>query len=60
MTPTELRAFRESLGLDVKSFAQALGVEPRTVRRWEDGSRSPDKFVLFKMETIFGVSVGLR
>lgn len=40
MTPAELRAARESLGLSQAAFAAAVQVESgRTVRRWEAGER---------------------
>jgi DNA-binding transcriptional regulator YiaG len=40
MTPTEVKAFRSSLGLSGNAFARLVGVESdRTVRRWEAGDR---------------------
>ncbi len=35
MTPTEIRAARQSLGMTVKQFGHALGVQEQTARRWE-------------------------
>ena len=36
MTPTELKAFRHSLGLSAQEFAQLVGaLNGRSVRRWE-------------------------
>ena len=39
MTPQEIRAVRERMALSSNAFAALLGVEGRTVRRWEDGTR---------------------
>lgn len=40
MTPADLRAARQSLGLSAEGFARIVGVESgRTVRRWEAGDR---------------------
>ena len=35
MTPTEIRTARQSLGMTVKQFGTALGVQEQTARRWE-------------------------
>lgn len=35
MTPTEFKEARRKLGLTVSDVANILGVEPRTVRKWE-------------------------
>ncbi len=35
MTPVEIRAARHQLGMSVKQFAAALGVQEQTARRWE-------------------------
>ena len=39
MTPSDIRATRETLGLSAQDFAALLGVTTRTVYRWEDGTR---------------------
>lgn len=45
MTPDELKSIRYALGLTVRGLANALSepghkpVNPRTVRRWEDGTQ---------------------
>tara|TARA_Y100000401_G_scaffold49939_1_gene38911 strand:+ start:1565 stop:1780 length:216 start_codon:yes stop_codon:yes gene_type:complete len=45
MTPQELKSVRHALDLSVKGLADALTepghkpVNPRTVRRWEDGTQ---------------------
>jgi len=38
MTPAELRVVREWLGLTGEWLAEGLGVQDRTVRRWEAGT----------------------
>lgn len=40
MTGDQLRAFRLSQALGTPAFAKALGVEPSTVVRWENGDRA--------------------
>jgi DNA-binding transcriptional regulator YiaG len=39
MTPEEFNRHRHGLGLSVSQVAAVLKVQPRTVRRWEDGTR---------------------
>ena len=39
MTPAELRAAREALGLSQKALAKRLGVAQTSVLRWESGAR---------------------
>lgn len=38
MTPAEFKTLRESLGLSAQWLADAVHVDQRTVRRWEDGA----------------------
>ena len=40
-TKEEVTSFRQALSLDVADFAKAVGVEPRTVSRWETGAARP-------------------
>lgn len=35
MTPQDVRNARMALGWSVETFADELGVSPRTIRRWE-------------------------
>ena len=37
MTPDDLRSARRTLGLTCQALAEALGVNERTIRRWEKG-----------------------
>lgn len=39
MTPAELQAAIEKLGLDNEGLADAIGVHKRTVKKWLDGDR---------------------
>ena len=39
-TPEQVRAFRESEGLDREQLARRLGVHKDTVRAWESGKRN--------------------
>ena len=39
MTPTEFRAARRTLQLSTEALAEQLHVDPRTVRRWQEGSQ---------------------
>lgn len=38
MTPADFKTIRESLGLSAQWLADAVHVDQRTVRRWEDGA----------------------
>ncbi len=40
-TPERIRQLRQRLGLDQAHFARLLGVDPRTVSRWETGAVKP-------------------
>jgi DNA-binding transcriptional regulator YiaG len=50
MTPTQIKAARKALGLSTGGFARALGGDPRTVRRWEDGTKQPPGPVILLLE----------
>jgi transcriptional regulator with XRE-family HTH domain len=50
MTPTQIKQARKALGLSTGGFARALGVDPRTVRRWEDGTKQPPGPVIILLE----------
>ncbi|MBI2305124.1 MAG: helix-turn-helix domain-containing protein [Chloroflexi bacterium] len=41
MTPEEIKALREYLGLSQGDFARLLGVEQVTVNSWEAGKHTP-------------------
>lgn len=45
--PAERRRLREDAGLSVRALANALGVSPSTVARWETGEREPSGPFLF-------------
>lgn len=36
-----MKGLRQEFGLSVSEWAAWFGVDPRTVRRWEDGTRQP-------------------
>lgn len=40
MTREAFKAGRHALGLSVSECAHAFGVDARTIRRWEDGTRA--------------------
>ena len=40
-TPTEIKAFRKQLNLNQTDFAKLLGVDARSVARWEAGTSHP-------------------
>jgi transcriptional regulator with XRE-family HTH domain len=40
MTPEEIKAAREALGLTQIEFAKAFQVSPRALRGWEHGERN--------------------
>jgi putative transcriptional regulator len=41
MRPGEIKALRERLSMTQEQFAEALGLNPGTLRNWEQGIRSP-------------------
>ena len=43
MTPAEIKALRERLGLTQAELAQKLDVALSTVSRWESGGRKPHR-----------------
>ena len=45
LQPSEIRAIRESLGMTQARFEQLLGVGPKTVVRWENGTVFQSKAV---------------
>lgn len=40
-TSTDIQSLRQRLGLDPPGFARLLGVDARTVTRWESGAARP-------------------
>src|ERR1700736_4797275 len=41
VSPDEIQKVRKSLGLSQDQFADAFGVSASTLRKWEQGQRSP-------------------
>jgi transcriptional regulator with XRE-family HTH domain len=41
MTPEEFKKTREGLGLSLNQLSKILGVETRTIRKWEDKTSLP-------------------
>ena len=52
MTKNQFIALRKRTGLGRTAFAEALGVERTTVFRWEDGSRTINKFTAEAIERL--------
>lgn len=50
MSPEDLKSLRHSLGLSINQFAELVGVEGRTCRRWEDGERPIPKMLEILIE----------
>ena len=46
MAQNEFRTVREQFGLSVQEAATVLEVDPKTVRRWEDGGSTPKRVYL--------------
>jgi DNA-binding transcriptional regulator YiaG len=51
MTPEKLKKIRTEAGMSINEMAKYLWLDPRTVRRYEDGTRNPSGAVL-KLYTI--------
>jgi transcriptional regulator with XRE-family HTH domain len=52
VTPDQILAWRLERGLTQNELARALGVEERTVRRWESGERVPPPFLALALEAL--------
>jgi putative transcriptional regulator len=52
MTPAEIRAFRQRLGLTQTQMAERLGVHLRTYQQWEYGRRKPRRPTLKLLEIL--------
>ena len=52
MTPEEFRKARKRLNLSQTQLGKILGVNPRTVRKWEhdDGTRPPNPIAIRVLE----------
>jgi transcriptional regulator with XRE-family HTH domain len=59
VTRDELRSIREVLGLSVRAMARRIGVDPRTITRWESGEH-PIGLVYEKLIRIQADSVRVR
>lgn len=45
MTPAEITAARESLSLNQRELAAALGIHPNIINRWERGFAGPPPYL---------------
>lgn len=53
MTPKQIKALRQKLGLTHKVFAARVGVSERTAYRWEAGEAAPrSRIILDRLEKI--------
>lgn len=47
MTPAEqIKSIRTSTGLSQAKFAEAFGIQARTLERWESGVRNPPPYLI--------------
>ena len=47
-----VKALRESMGNDQKAFAQTVGVDERTIRRWENDGVEPSPMAVRRLREI--------
>jgi transcriptional regulator with XRE-family HTH domain len=52
MTPADLRAIRERLGLTQAELAERIGVTDRSMRRYESGEHSISRPIAMLIESI--------
>lgn len=52
MTPAEIKALRQRLGLTQEEFARKLGVSFPTVNRWERGHFNPSRLAEARLEQL--------
>ncbi|WP_404383675.1 helix-turn-helix domain-containing protein [Caenispirillum salinarum] len=55
-----MRSLRNATGLSQDQFALAYGLEPATVRNWEQGGHAPDPAARNYLPTITGDPEGMR
>jgi DNA-binding transcriptional regulator YiaG len=60
VTPTEIRAHREGLGLTRGQAGRLFGVPPRTWRRWEIGEKPILKPAALLLRVAFDVPAAFR
>ena len=51
--PRQIKHERLALGMSKEAFARAVGVNARTVFRWEDGTSSPSLKNAVALRTLF-------
>lgn len=54
MTSDEFKAARHTLGLSVDELSFVINTNDRTIRRWEDGTRSPNPVAAEAMQWMLG------
>ena len=53
MTPEEIKAIRQGLGLSQEKFAERVQVDRVTIVRWESGHQAPrGKYVIRRLEVL--------
>ncbi len=60
MTSDEFKSVRESLGLSRFEMAEAIGVEERTIRNYENGTRSVSNTVAILMYLLMTIPGALK
>lgn len=59
VTKTEIRGFRARMGWTQIEFAEYIGVNPRTVSRWENGVTRPQRSLRYHMN-VLGIKKAAR
>lgn len=57
MTPKNITALRETLGLNQRQFARLLDCDPQTVSTWEKGNRTPTKATARLLQIVGDLSI---
>lgn len=52
MTPEEIKAIRQSLGITQNKFAQLLEASPITINRWENGHVAPSRLYIKELKEL--------
>jgi len=50
--PSDLKKFRESMGLTAKDFAARINTPLQTYQKWEQGQRRVPGFMAFALESL--------
>lgn len=60
IAPEDIRIRRHETGMTVADLASAMGVNARTIERWESGETSPNKAEQIALDVVFSEQDGAK